>query len=286
MRTLISMRWWRTFPSPSVATLPLVCRTHHGSCSSTSGSLSVTYSTSASTRATRSRIGRGITGQRRRHPRTSRRGTIRSAATVRIGSACNNSRTIHPSISARKCRTEMVRRFSGRCSSCSTTPRIIWVNSSWCAVCWGSGPGTELARPEAAGRRLGAAPQRLGIRRGSYCADWACVSDIVYDTFVSMPDSSEATVPISGTGRAWLILITAVPSKPDYLRVKLRRRVQRLGAVGLKGAVYVLPDSPDAIEGFQWLRREILADGGDATVCVAHLVDGMSNADVIGIGRA
>lgn len=96
-----------------------------------------------------------------------------------------------------------------------------------------------------------------------------------------MPDSSEATVPIPGTGRAWLLLITAVPSKPDYLRVKLRRRVQRLGAVGLKGAVYVLPDSPDAIEGFQWLRREILADGGDATVCMAHLVDGMSDADVI-----
>lgn len=77
------------------------------------------------------------------------------------------------------------------------------------------------------------------------------------------------------------MLITAVPSKPDYLRVKLRRRVQRLGAVGLKGAVYVLPDNPDAIEGFQWLRREILADGGDATVCVARLVDGMSDADVI-----
>ena len=79
------------------------------------------------------------------------------------------------------------------------------------------------------------------------------------------------------------MLITAVPSKPDYLRVKLRRRVQRLGAVGLKGAVYVLPENPEAFESFQWLRREILADGGDATVCLAQLVDGMSDADVIAL---
>jgi hypothetical protein len=98
-----------------------------------------------------------------------------------------------------------------------------------------------------------------------------------------MIDSSEAIAQGLNSRRGWLLLITAVPSKPDYLRVKLRRRVQRLGAVGLKGAVYALPDNPDAMEGFQWLRREILADGGEATVCVAHLVDGMSDADVIAL---
>jgi hypothetical protein len=86
-----------------------------------------------------------------------------------------------------------------------------------------------------------------------------------------------------GSVRGWLMLITAVPSKPDYLRVKLRRRVLRLGAVGLKGAVYVLPEGPDALESFQWLRREILADGGEATVCLSQLVDGMSDADVIAL---
>ena len=82
---------------------------------------------------------------------------------------------------------------------------------------------------------------------------------------------------------SWLMLITEVPSKPDYLRVKLRRRVQRLGAVGLKGAVYLLPETPDSAESFQWLRREIVADGGDATVCVAKLIDGMTNADVVAL---
>ena len=79
---------------------------------------------------------------------------------------------------------------------------------------------------------------------------------------------------------AWLMLVTEVPSKPDYLRVKLRRKVQRLGALGLKGAVYLLPDNPEAMDGFQWLRRELVADGGAATICSATLIDGMSDADV------
>ena len=79
---------------------------------------------------------------------------------------------------------------------------------------------------------------------------------------------------------AWLMLITEVPSKPDYLRVKLRRRVQRLGALGLKGAVYLLPAGPDSMEGFQWLRQEIVADGGEATICESSLIAGMTDAEL------
>jgi hypothetical protein len=93
-----------------------------------------------------------------------------------------------------------------------------------------------------------------------------------------MNDSSESG---TNTAQNWLLLITQVPSKPDYLRVKLRRRVKRLGAVGLKGAVYLLPDNPDAVEAFQWLRREILADGGEAILCEARLIDGMSDESVM-----
>lgn len=96
-----------------------------------------------------------------------------------------------------------------------------------------------------------------------------------------MNASAGSNAQVADSGQGWLLLITAVPSKPDYLRVKLRRRVQRLGAIGLKGAVYVLPESSEGIESFQWLRREILADGGDATVCLARLIDGMSDGDVI-----
>jgi hypothetical protein len=71
----------------------------------------------------------------------------------------------------------------------------------------------------------------------------------------------------------WLLLIHRIPPKPDYLRVKVRRRLQRLGAVPLKNSVYVLPLSDDAIEDFQWLAREIVGDGGEATVCEAQFMD-------------
>src|SRR5690349_17462757 len=64
----------------------------------------------------------------------------------------------------------------------------------------------------------------------------------------------------------WLLLIHHLPGKPDYLRVKVRRRLARLGAVPLKNSVYVLPDSESTREDFQWLLRDIVADGGDAAL--------------------
>jgi len=95
-----------------------------------------------------------------------------------------------------------------------------------------------------------------------------------------MNDPSESVERDAPVCIGWLLLLTEVPSKPDYLRVKLRRRVQRVGAVGLKGAVYVLPETPEALEGFRRLRREIVADGGEATICAATLIDGISNGNL------
>ena len=47
----------------------------------------------------------------------------------------------------------------------------------------------------------------------------------------------------------WLLLIHQIRPKPDYFRVKIWRRLQRLGAVAIKNSVYVLPKS-DHNEGF------------------------------------
>ena len=81
-------------------------------------------------------------------------------------------------------------------------------------------------------------------------------------------------------GARWLLLIHHLPAKPDYLRVKVRRRLARLGAVPLKNSVYVLPDSDSAREDFQWLLREIVADGGEAALCASDLVDGVTDAEI------
>ena len=91
-----------------------------------------------------------------------------------------------------------------------------------------------------------------------------------------MPESIEAR---------WLLLIHQVPPKPDYFRVKVWRRLQRLGAVPIKNSVYVLPRSVDAVEDFQWQLREIVADGGEASICEAAFVDGLSDAEIENLFR-
>jgi hypothetical protein len=62
--------------------------------------------------------------------------------------------------------------------------------------------------------------------------------------------------------------------------VKVGRRLARLGAVPLKNSVYVLPRSESAVEDFQWVRRELVEGGGEATVVDAHFVDGVSDAEI------
>ena len=78
----------------------------------------------------------------------------------------------------------------------------------------------------------------------------------------------------------WLLLIHQIPPRPAYLRVKVGRRLQALGSVPIKNSVYALPRGEQAMEDFQWVRREIVAGGGEATVCEAAFVEGRSDADV------
>jgi hypothetical protein len=78
----------------------------------------------------------------------------------------------------------------------------------------------------------------------------------------------------------WLLLIHQLPPKPAYLRVKVWRRLQALGAISVKGSVYVLPAGEDALEDFQWLLREIVEGGGEGVICEANLVDGLSDQEV------
>ncbi|AKF08640.1 chromate resistance protein ChrB domain-containing protein [Sandaracinus amylolyticus] len=78
----------------------------------------------------------------------------------------------------------------------------------------------------------------------------------------------------------WILLVHQIPAKPDYLRVKIGRRLQRIGAVALKRTVYALPRSEQAREDFDWIRREIEAGGGEAMVIDASLAAGLSDAQV------
>ena len=84
----------------------------------------------------------------------------------------------------------------------------------------------------------------------------------------------------------WLLLIHQLPPKPDYFRVKIWRRLQALGAIPIKNSVYALPFTDQATEDLQWLRKEITAGGGEASVCRAAFVDGLTDPQIEAMFRA
>jgi hypothetical protein len=84
----------------------------------------------------------------------------------------------------------------------------------------------------------------------------------------------------------WWMLIHQIPPKPSYLRVKVWRRLQRLGAVAVKNSVYVLPRSEQAQEDFQWVAREIAEGGGEASICETRFVEGLSDKQVVAMFHA
>ena len=78
----------------------------------------------------------------------------------------------------------------------------------------------------------------------------------------------------------WVMLMFQLPTKPSNLRVKVWRRLQKLGAVGIRNSAYVLPYQERCIEDFQWLRREIIDMGGQASVFIADSVDNVENEEI------
>jgi hypothetical protein len=93
-----------------------------------------------------------------------------------------------------------------------------------------------------------------------------------------MVTKSRAPEPAS-----WLLLLHQLPAKPAYARVKLWRRLQSLGAVAVKNAVYALPASPEAQEDFAWAMKEIAAADGEGMIVQARLIDGLSDDAVRGL---
>jgi len=85
------------------------------------------------------------------------------------------------------------------------------------------------------------------------------------------------------TAVRWLLLIHQLPAKPAYARVKVWRRLQALGAVTVKGSVYALPANAETQEDFAWLAKEIVEEGGEAMICEAALVEGLSDHDMQGL---
>ena len=87
-------------------------------------------------------------------------------------------------------------------------------------------------------------------------------------------------IAIAPDAQRWLLLIHQLPPQPAYLRVKIGRRLAKVGAVALKNSVYVLPESDAALEDLQWIVREIGEDGGEASISAASLLHGLDDESV------
>jgi hypothetical protein len=81
-------------------------------------------------------------------------------------------------------------------------------------------------------------------------------------------------------GSRWLLLIMQLPTRPAAPRIKLWRRLQQIGSVALRGSVYVLPHTAQAREDFEWLRGEITAARGQASVLSAQALTAEEHASI------
>jgi hypothetical protein len=81
----------------------------------------------------------------------------------------------------------------------------------------------------------------------------------------------------------WILLVHQLPPKPTNLRVRIWRKLQKLGAVAMKNSIYVLPFHEKTFEDFQWLKQEIESAGGEATIFRADAVEGATDSEIIAL---
>ena len=78
----------------------------------------------------------------------------------------------------------------------------------------------------------------------------------------------------------WLTLLTTLPPTPTRHRVGVWRKLQRMGAVRLRGSAWILPETTETTELFQWLLQEIESFRGEATLLHVDRVGNMTQEQV------
>ena len=78
----------------------------------------------------------------------------------------------------------------------------------------------------------------------------------------------------------WLLLLMSLPPTPTRHRVGVWRKLQRMGAVRLRGSAWILPETPETTELFQWLVQEIQSFRGEATLVHVDRIEAMTEEQV------
>ena len=82
-------------------------------------------------------------------------------------------------------------------------------------------------------------------------------------------------------GATWLLLVHQLPAHPSRARVKAWRRLQEVGAVALRNSVYLLPNTEQTREDLEWIKGEILAMKGQASLFLASSLDSITRDEII-----
>ncbi len=80
----------------------------------------------------------------------------------------------------------------------------------------------------------------------------------------------------------WLLLVLSLPTRRATQRVEVWRKLQRFGAVSLGNSGYLLPNSPQNRERFEWLATAIRNYRGDASVVQVQSIDNLSSTQLTG----
>lgn len=81
----------------------------------------------------------------------------------------------------------------------------------------------------------------------------------------------------------WLTLLMRLPPTPTRHRVGIWRKLQRMGAIRLKGSGWILPEISETTELFQWLVEQIRSVRGDVTLLHVDRIEDLSDEQLAGL---
>lgn len=81
----------------------------------------------------------------------------------------------------------------------------------------------------------------------------------------------------------WLTLLMTLPPTPSRHRVGVWRKLQRMGAVSLRGSAWMLPETSETKELFEWLTQEIQSSRGEATLLRVDRIETMREEQVMAL---
>jgi hypothetical protein len=71
----------------------------------------------------------------------------------------------------------------------------------------------------------------------------------------------------------WLLLVFTLPAKKASQRVQIWRKLQKIGSIPFRNAGYMLPNSSEHLERFEWLATAIRGFKGEASILQVQSVD-------------